>query len=145
MLEVIFKEQYSQVVLRLTNQDHSIHNLNEKGNRVPMISIKRFDKLRKISFLAGNPQEVLVRGGQSQSQSRNQNQSRRRSHKGQEQKQEQEESNGNNLFNGFESQLLEEVFDVDSKLVRNLQSQNDNRGAIVKVQREFELVSPHEE
>ncbi|XWS13856.1 hypothetical protein CRYUN_Cryun36dG0074900 [Craigia yunnanensis] len=92
-------------------------------------------------FLAGNPQEELVRGGQRQSQSRDRGQGRSR--RGQEQ--EQEGSGGNNIFNGFEKQILEEVFDIDSKLVRKLQNQNDSRGAIVKAQRDFEVVSPQSE
>ncbi|XVE81854.1 hypothetical protein DITRI_Ditri15bG0099500 [Diplodiscus trichospermus] len=92
-------------------------------------------------FLAGNPQEELVRGGRRQSQSRDRTQSR--SHKGQEE--EQEESNGNNILNGFDNQILQEVFGINSKLVKKLQNHNDNRGAIVKAQRDFQVVSPQSE
>ena len=77
-------------------------------------------------FLVGNPQEKLVKGGQRQSQ--NKDRSQGRSHRGQE----QEGNDGNNIFNGFEKQLLKEVFGIDTKLVMKLQNQNDNRGAIVK-------------
>ncbi|XVF28599.1 hypothetical protein REPUB_Repub15cG0043700 [Reevesia pubescens] len=97
-------------------------------------------------FLAGNPQEELVRGGQSQSQSqsRDRSQSRGRSHRGQRQEQEQEGNNGNNILNGFDTQLLEMVLSIDSRLVRKLQGQNDNRGAIVEA-RDFDVASPQEE
>ena len=59
--------------------------------------------------------------------------------------QEQEGNEGNNIFNGFEKQLLEEVFGIDSKLERKLKNQNDNRGVIVKAQHDFEVVSPQSE
>ncbi|KAK6278829.1 hypothetical protein POUND7_019096 [Theobroma cacao] len=44
-----------------------------------------------------------------------------------------------------EGEILAQVFSIDSKLVRKLQNQKDNRGAIVKCQLEFDVVSPQSE
>ncbi|XWS13858.1 hypothetical protein CRYUN_Cryun36dG0075100 [Craigia yunnanensis] len=99
-------------------------------------SANQLDQNFRKFFLAGNPQEGLVRGGQSQRQSRDRSQSQR----GQEE--EQQESGGNNLLSGFDEKLLAEVFRIDTRLARKLQNQNDKRGAIVNVEREFQLTSP---
>ncbi|XWS13855.1 hypothetical protein CRYUN_Cryun36dG0074800 [Craigia yunnanensis] len=70
--------------------------------------------------------EVRVRDSRDRSQSQ----------RGQEE--EQQESGGNNLLSGFDEKLLAEVFRIDTSLARKLQNQNDNRGAIVKVEHEFQ-------
>ncbi|XWS53810.1 hypothetical protein CRYUN_Cryun10bG0032100 [Craigia yunnanensis] len=95
-------------------------------------------------FLAGNPQEGLVTGGQRQSQrqSRDRSQSQGKSRRGEEE--EQQESGGNNILGGFDEKLLAEVFGIDTKLARKLQNENDKRGAIVKMEHEFQLTSPEE-
>ncbi|XWS13853.1 hypothetical protein CRYUN_Cryun36dG0074600 [Craigia yunnanensis] len=116
---------------------------NNEESQLVLVSL--VDVANVANQLDLNFQEELVRGGQRQSQSRDRSQGRSRSRRGQEQEQEQEGSGGNNIFNVFEKQLLEEVFDIDSKLVRKLQNQNDSRGAIVKAQRDFEVVSPQSE
>ncbi|XVE65830.1 hypothetical protein DITRI_Ditri08aG0030700 [Diplodiscus trichospermus] len=89
-------------------------------------------------FIAGNPQEGLVTGGQRQSQE----QSRKPSRKGKEE--EQQESGGNNILSGFDRNLLAEVFGIDNKLARKLQNENDNRGAIVRMEHDFQIPSPQE-
>ncbi|XVF28598.1 hypothetical protein REPUB_Repub15cG0043600 [Reevesia pubescens] len=91
-------------------------------------------------FLAGNPQEGLVRGGQRQRSDPSQSQGRSR--RGQEE--EQQESGGNNFFSGLEENLVAEVLGIDTKLARKLKGENDNRGAIVRMEHEFQLSSPEE-
>ncbi|KAF9666038.1 hypothetical protein SADUNF_Sadunf16G0187300 [Salix dunnii] len=70
-------------------------------------------------FLAGNPQQEL--------QSQRGQQERYR-----------------NLFGGFDERLLAEAFNVDTRLARRMKNENDNRGIIVQVQHELQMVSPQE-
>ncbi|KAK8670952.1 hypothetical protein V6N13_037564 [Hibiscus sabdariffa] len=98
------------------------------------------ENFRKF-FLAGNPQEGLVRGGQRQDQSQRQSRSYRGRHQEEEESQHQE-SDGNNLLSGFDENLLAEVFNIDTRLARKLQNERDNRGAIVRM--EHEIQSPEE-
>ncbi|XVF66479.1 hypothetical protein PTKIN_Ptkin10aG0038700 [Pterospermum kingtungense] len=81
-------------------------------------------------FLAGNPQEGLVTGGQRQSSDQNPEQ--------------ESENEGNNVLSGFDEKLLAEVFNIDTRLARKLQNENDERGAIVKVERELQFRTPEE-
>ncbi|GAV69599.1 Cupin_1 domain-containing protein [Cephalotus follicularis] len=78
-------------------------------------------------FLAGNPQEEVVSGGRSQSQR---------------QRGERRGSQSNNLFGGFDQQLLADAFNIDQRLARQLQSENDQRGIIVRVKQDLEILSP---
>jgi Cupin len=49
---------------------------------------------------------------------------------------------GNNILGGFETQLLAEAFGINQELARRLQSQDDQRGEIVRVERELQLLRP---
>ncbi|XP_078151250.1 cocosin 1-like [Carex rostrata] len=49
---------------------------------------------------------------------------------------------GNNILNGFDTQLLAEAFGVNPELARRLQSQDDQRGEIVHVKRGLQLLRP---
>lgn len=71
--------------------------------------------------LGGNPQEQ---------------QQQQRSFRGQEQ------WSGNNIFQGFDPQTLAEAFGVDEETSRRLQSNDDRRGFIVRVEKEFDVVRP---
>ncbi|KAE8660064.1 Legumin B [Hibiscus syriacus] len=98
-------------------------------------------------FLAGNPQEGLVRGGQRQDRSQWQSKSYRRQHEEEQEEEEEErrESDGNNLLSGFDKNLLAEVFEIDTRLARKLQNERDNRGAIVRVEHEIQTPETAEE
>ncbi|CAN1244964.1 11S globulin [Linum grandiflorum] len=48
----------------------------------------------------------------------------------------------NNLFCGMDSRALAEAFNIDENLARKLQSENDNRGSIVRVEGELAFVRP---
>ncbi|KAF3329846.1 Glutelin type-A 1 [Carex littledalei] len=48
----------------------------------------------------------------------------------------------NNVLSGFETQLLAEALGVNPDLARRLQSQNDQRGEIVRVERGLQLLRP---
>ncbi|KAJ6315090.1 hypothetical protein OIU78_018555 [Salix suchowensis] len=84
-------------------------------------------------FLAGNPQQEL----QSQRSSNQRGQHEGESRRGQQERY-------RNLFGGFDERLLAEAFNVDTKLVRRMRNENDNRGIIVQVQHELQVVSPQE-
>lgn len=49
---------------------------------------------------------------------------------------------GNNVFTGLDVQLLANAFGVGTETARKLQSQNDRRGPIVRVQDELRFLSP---
>lgn len=75
-------------------------------------------------FLAGNP-----RGGPQ-------------SYYGQQR--EEKQGQRNNIFNGFDDELLAEIFSVDRETARNLKAQDDRRGQIVRAER-FNIVFPGED
>ncbi|KAL6563809.1 hypothetical protein OROGR_002768 [Orobanche gracilis] len=47
-----------------------------------------------------------------------------------------------NLFQGFDTRTLSEVFGVDEETARSLQGKNDERGHIVTVQRGLQVITP---
>ncbi|KAG5560340.1 hypothetical protein RHGRI_003589 [Rhododendron griersonianum] len=50
--------------------------------------------------------------------------------------------NAGNVFSGFDDQTLADIFNVDTETARRLQGRDDRRGMIVRVEREFEVISP---
>ncbi|KAJ3671148.1 hypothetical protein LUZ60_008574 [Juncus effusus] len=52
------------------------------------------------------------------------------------------EQQSGNILRGFDTQLLAEALGVNQQLVRRLQSQNDQRGEIVHVQRGLQVLRP---
>ncbi|KAI8574399.1 hypothetical protein RHMOL_Rhmol01G0350400 [Rhododendron molle] len=79
-------------------------------------------------FLAGNPQQ------QGQGQQQQQRESYRR-HQGQEQ-------NFGNVLSGFDTEVLAEAFGVDRETARKLQGQDDDRGHIIKVEGDLQVLRP---
>lgn len=62
----------------------------------------------------------------------------------QERRSEQEKtSKGGNIFNGFDTEILSEAFNVDVETIRKLQGQNEERGVIVRAE-ELRLTLPEE-
>ncbi|KAL6271430.1 hypothetical protein ACE6H2_028341 [Prunus campanulata] len=89
----------------------------------------QLDEVPRRFYLAGNPQdefnpeaEFYIRQGK--------------------QGQKGHHGNGNNIFSGFDTQLLAQALNVNPETARNLQGQNDNRNEIVKVQGQLDFVSP---
>ncbi|XP_047309571.1 11S globulin seed storage protein Jug r 4-like [Impatiens glandulifera] len=97
---------------KFRDQHQKIHGCR-KGD---IVAFQRF-------FLAGNPQEMRE---MQQRKSRGQ----------------QEENFSGNLFQGFETEVLAESFQVDLETAARLQGQDDNRGFIVRVGKEFEMQRP---
>ncbi|XP_008235677.1 PREDICTED: legumin J-like [Prunus mume] len=87
----------------------------------------QLDQVPRRFYLAGNPQDEF----NPQQQGRQQ-----------QQQQQGQQGNGNNIFSGFDTQLLAQALNVNPETARNLQSQNDNRNEIVKVQGQLDFVSP---
>ncbi|XP_060180787.1 11S globulin seed storage protein 1-like [Lycium barbarum] len=82
-------------------------------------------------FLAGNPH----RGVQQQFVGRREaTMQARRS---------EQERSGGNIFNGFDTELLSEAFNVNVETIRKLQGQNEERGVIVRAE-ELRLNLPEE-
>lgn len=99
----------------------------------------------KKFFLAGNPQQYQQEGGRSRRrEGQGQSQSRRGQQQGRHrrgQQQQQQESFGN-IFGGFDDDILSDSFNVENELARRLKGQEDQRGHIVEVQNELEILSP---
>ncbi|KDP40337.1 hypothetical protein JCGZ_02335 [Jatropha curcas] len=94
----------------------------------------QLDENHRAFFLAGNPQRDVqskrcaFRGSRMPLAGR---ESRRPS----------EERSGN-IFSGLDEQLLADAFNVNVEVARKIKGQNDNRGLIVSVERDFELLFP---
>jgi len=50
---------------------------------------------------------------------------------------------GNNVFSGFDAEFLADAFNVDVETARKLQSNQDNRRNIVRVEGKLQMVRPH--
>ncbi|CAK9187804.1 unnamed protein product [Ilex paraguariensis] len=83
----------------------------------------QLDENYRKFFLAGSSEQEGGRGGQE----------------GQSQRGEQQEFKS--VFNGFDQELLADIFNVDSETARKLQGQDDQRGRIVRADR-FQVTIP---
>ncbi|KAL9240308.1 hypothetical protein vseg_014544 [Gypsophila vaccaria] len=116
---------------------------NDGQERLTLVSLydtnnfqNQLDENLKAFFLAGNPQARGGEQGRHQEQMRPRESRRHGKHGG------QEEDLGQNIFSGFDDELLAEAFGVDQETIRSLKGQNDNRGAIVRVERDLKVLSP---
>ncbi|XP_071721058.1 11S globulin seed storage protein G3-like [Rutidosis leptorrhynchoides] len=134
------------VVAVPTGAAHWIHN---DGNTELVVVVffdaqnndNQLDQFRRRFFLAGNPgsQSQQQQGGRRQQQ---QDRSRRDpGHRGQSQSQ---HSTGN-IFNGFDTEILAEAFNVDQETAQKLQGQQDQRGHIVNVGQDLQIVRPRQQ
>ncbi|MQM15888.1 hypothetical protein Taro_048837 [Colocasia esculenta] len=57
----------------------------------------------------------------------------------------QEEKSGNNIFSGFDDEILSESLGVRREVVRKLKSEGEHRGTIIRVERGLEVVGPRME
>ncbi|WCJ24051.1 11S globulin seed storage protein 1 [Euphorbia peplus] len=99
----------------------------------------QLDQNHRDFFLAGNPQQDVqsMRGEFSRS---------RRSQfglRGSESRRGGQDNVGN-IFSGLDEQMLADAFNINTDLARRLRSENDNRGIIVSVERDLELVVPEQ-
>ncbi|KAJ4825718.1 hypothetical protein Tsubulata_001217 [Turnera subulata] len=97
-------------------------------------SANQLDQDFRKFFLAGNPQgELQSLRGQYQ---RGELRGRSTSTRGQQQRY-------RSVLSGFDERILAEAFNIDTQLASRLRNEEDRRGIIVRVQREFQMVSPH--
>lgn len=99
----------------------------------------QLDENHRRFFLAGNPQ------AQSQQQQQGQWQPSRQQQPSQQPGRQQEEQpyrNAGNIFNGFDVEFIAEAFNVDRETAEKLQGQRDQRGHIVKVEQELQIIRP---
>ena len=92
-------------------------------------------------YLAGNPK------AQGQQQQGQQQPGRQQEQPGRQQQQpyrqqEQAYRNAGNIFNGFDVEFLQEAFNVDRETAEKLQGQRDQRGHIVRVQQDLQIIRP---
>ncbi|KAL4601892.1 hypothetical protein ACB092_10G014900 [Castanea dentata] len=98
----------------------------------------QLDKTSRHFYLAGNPEDEFQLQGQSpRGQRRQQQQGQGRRERGQRQ-----QGQGNNLFSGFRTEDLADVFNVDEETIRNLQGFQEDRKNIVKVKGRLQVARP---
>nr|E3SH28.1 RecName: Full=Prunin 1 Pru du 6.0101; Short=Pru1 Pru du 6.0101; AltName: Full=11S globulin; AltName: Full=11S seed storage protein; AltName: Full=Allergen Pru du 6.01; AltName: Full=Amandin Pru du 6.0101; AltName: Allergen=Pru du 6.0101; Contains: RecName: Full=Prunin 1 Pru du 6.0101 acidic chain; Contains: RecName: Full=Prunin 1 Pru du 6.0101 basic chain; Flags: Precursor [Prunus dulcis]ADN39440.1 prunin 1 precursor [Prunus dulcis] len=103
----------------------------------------QLDQNPRKFYLAGNPENEFNQQGQSQPRQQGE-QGRPGQHQqpfGRPRQQEQQGS-GNNVFSGFNTQLLAQALNVNEETARNLQGQNDNRNQIIRVRGNLDFVQP---
>ncbi|KAJ7972648.1 11S seed storage globulin [Quillaja saponaria] len=91
----------------------------------------QLDQNPRRFYLAGNPEEEHQQQGQRQ---QGQSGKGRRGQQGQ----------GNNIYSGFATEFLSDVFQVNEETIRQLQGENDDRRNIVKVQGGLSVIRPRE-
>ncbi|KAM0064459.1 putative 11-S seed storage protein, plant [Helianthus debilis subsp. tardiflorus] len=119
------------VVAIPTGTAHWLHN---DGNTELVVVVffdtqnneNQLDEYQRRFFLAGNPQAQSHQ--QQQTQPRQQRQGQRQ--------------NAGNIFNGFTVELLAQSFNVDQETAQKLQGQNDQRGHIVNVGQDLQIIRP---
>ncbi|KAJ0557631.1 putative 11-S seed storage protein, plant [Helianthus annuus] len=130
------------VVAIPTGTAHWVHN---DGNTELVVVVffdtqnneNQLDEYQRRFFLAGNPQ------AQSQQQHRQQRQSRQQSPQITRQGRPQQQfQNSGNIFNGFTVDLLAQSFNIDQETAQKLQGQNDQRGHIVNVGQDLQIIRP---
>ncbi|KAL6217540.1 hypothetical protein ACLB2K_010757 [Fragaria x ananassa] len=93
----------------------------------------QLDRIPRRFYLAGNPQDEFTQQGQSPRIRRQQGKSRH-----------QMQGNNNNVFSGFDTQLLADALNIDQQTAQQLQGMNDNRPQIVRVQGRLDFIQPPE-
>ncbi|WCJ17991.1 11S globulin seed storage protein 1 [Euphorbia peplus] len=118
---------------------HGVAHWVYNNGRTPLVLVQiidlsnhhnQLDQNLRAFFLAGNMEEEISQRQRSRGVS-----SRRQSG-------EQRVTSSRNVFSGIDDELLAEAFNVNTDLARRLKGQNDNRGIIVNVEGELEVLSP---
>ncbi|KAK3190339.1 hypothetical protein Dsin_029900 [Dipteronia sinensis] len=99
----------------------------------------QLDQSFRNFFLGGSPQQEL----QGESRQEGRQQGRQQGQQGRQQGQQGQEQSGGNVYSGFNQDLLAEALNIDRELVNKLQKNDRQRGVIVRVQDEFQVVAPH--
>ncbi|XP_050206932.1 11S globulin seed storage protein 1-like [Mercurialis annua] len=116
---------------------------NDGNERVIAVSVydtannaNQLDNNPRGFYLAGNPEdEFRQQSGRQGERGRMESSPRgSRSQRGQ--------GSCNNMFCGMDTRLIAEAFNIDEQLARKLQSQNDFRGNIVRVEGRMQVVRP---
>ncbi|XP_074575689.1 cocosin 1-like [Curcuma longa] len=101
------------------------------NGEVPVVTITVSDPSSNANQLDRQHREFLLAGREKRSQEQSaETEERFRQHL------------GKNLLSGFELELLAEALGVDKQMVRRVQSQEDNRGEIVRVERGLQVLQP---
>ncbi|KAI7730152.1 hypothetical protein M8C21_001440, partial [Ambrosia artemisiifolia] len=108
----------------------------------------QLDLQAKISFLAGGISSEHIQGEQGQGRRQQQGQGRRQQQQDRRRSQHQgrfqeDRLEKDNVYAGFDTELLAEAFNSDPQIVRALQ-ESRNRGLIVRVQQPMQFVTPEE-
>ncbi|KAK2982980.1 hypothetical protein RJ640_013917 [Escallonia rubra] len=99
----------------------------------PLISVSLLDTSNEANQLDQRFRKFFLAGNQQREQHSHGQEGRGQS--------QQERGQSGNIFNGFDAEMLAEAFNIDTEMVRKLQSQDDERGFIVRAER-FQVVSP---
>lgn len=104
----------------------------------------QLDQNPRHFYLAGNPEEELQQGHQQYFQRHRQQQREQRQRHGEHSDQHgrHQRGDGNNVFSGFDAEILAEAFNVDVEMARRLQGRGDHRRNIVRVEGELQVIRP---
>ncbi|XP_065874044.1 11S globulin-like [Euphorbia lathyris] len=111
---------------------------NDGNENVVMVNVldttnigNQLDTNPRHFYLAGNPEDEFKQLSERPREGRQQPFTRRHS-----------QGSCNNIFCGLSSSLIAEAFNINQDLARKLQSENDFRGSIVRVEGELSVVRP---
>ncbi|KAF9609292.1 hypothetical protein IFM89_015537 [Coptis chinensis] len=102
----------------------------------PLVMVSLFDTSNNENQLDNNRRSFYLGGNPQQQRERQQGRSAYPSW-GFEQ-----DNSSNNIFSGFDDQMLAEAFGVSRDIARKLKGQNDNRGSIVRVESGLQVIRP---
>ncbi|KAF9615318.1 hypothetical protein IFM89_022734 [Coptis chinensis] len=102
----------------------------------PLVMVSLFDTSNNENQLDNNRRSFYLGGNPQQQRERQQRRSAYPS-RGFEQ-----DNSSNNIFSGFDDQMLAEAFGVSRDIARKLKGQNDNRGSIVRVESGLQVIRP---
>ncbi|WCJ17993.1 11S globulin seed storage protein 1 [Euphorbia peplus] len=121
---------------------HGVAHWVYNNGRTPLVLVQiidlgnqhnQLDQDLRAFFIAGNLEEDISQRERSQEyQSRRESRSRG----------EQRGRSSRNVFAGIDDELLAEAFNINTDLARRLKGENDNRGIIVNVEGELEVLTP---
>ncbi|KAF2286809.1 hypothetical protein GH714_030475 [Hevea brasiliensis] len=109
------------------------------GNE-PVVTVSVLDVKNKANQLDLNPRHFYLAGNPEDEFQ--QQYDERRDPRGAREYMGPEQGDCNNLFCGLDSRLVAEAFNVNEQLARKLQSENDYRGNVVRVEGDLQLVRP---
>ncbi|XP_057781365.1 11S globulin seed storage protein Ana o 2.0101-like [Salvia miltiorrhiza] len=126
--QIEYLKQGDVIAIRAGDAHWAYNNGDEE-----LVVVVLQDNSNNANQLDQNPRSFLL-AGNPERQQQMQHQQRFRG-------QEQQHQLGN-VFRGFRTELLAEVFEVDEETARKLKSENDERGPIVIVEKELQVIKP---